>query len=760
MPRTVPVFDELQIRLTPGREGRYHVAVSSASGARGNGAFALPFSAVELENFRLTVDPRGGRVRGRSSPQVQRAREFGEALFGALLEDDAVRDVYVAAAHDAETAGRGMRLTLHVTAAPDLAGIPWEFLYRRPAFLAQSIWTPVVRYLDLESPPPALSVQPPLRLLGMVSQPTGDGWAALDVELERAKLEESLAPLVEDGYVQLRWLPGATLRDLQREVAHGDDFHVFHFIGHGEFDDRSGQGSLILEGADGSPRYVDGETLGTVLCDRRSVRLAVLNACEGAKASPVDPLAGVAAGLVQHDVPAVVGMQFAISDPAAITFAAELYSGMAQGFPVDVAVTEGRRALATETDLEWATPVLFMRVPDGRLFDIDRSALSPGSPPPPTPPPPPPSAIDPAAELDRTANAAAKPRRRDLRWWGGFAAAICAVAVAGALFLHDPGEPGSRFRARLAAALKPLVAANRELTGAVLSLGPNPSPRDALARYYFATDAHTAFDGAVRRLPPPASQDARLRDEARRLSDYQRTYLRYVIAFLTGHQTRRHEDKFGSVSARLVRSLGRLQNLAPGAHDSVQGAAQLKKWATRAAGRQGLDASPEATPGGGSRPQEGNAEGDPAGPRAERRGSNTPVQARFSGNESRTAVPGAPVSVDVTAEDAQGQRLMVKCDHDTVTVTDAAVRVTCTAFWRDGRTRSTGFTISPRAATGAPRTGATTTGPKTNGQTTTGPTTTGPTTTGPTTTGLTSLGARPLTDAPRLDRDRISRTRR
>jgi hypothetical protein len=758
MPRTVPLFDELQIRLTPGREGRYHVAVASASGARGNGAFALPFSAVELENFRLTVDPRGGRVRGRSSPQVQRARAFGEALFGALLADDAVRDVYVAAAHDAETAGRGMRLTLHVTAAPDLAGVPWEFLYRRPAFLAQSIWTPVVRYLDLESPPPALSVQPPLRLLGMVSQPTGDGWATLDVELERAKLEQSLAPLIEDGYVQLRWLSGATLRELQREVAHGDDFHVFHYIGHGEFDDRSGQGSLILEGADGSPRYVDGETLGTVLCDRRSVRLAVLNACEAAKASPVDPLAGVAAGLVQHDVPAVVGMQFAISDPAAITFATELYSGLAQGFPVDVAVTEGRRALATETDLEWATPVLFMRVPDGRLFDIDRTALTPA-------PSPPAAVIDTGAEPERPANTVRGPRRRDVRWWGGCAAAICALAVAAALLLGDGGEPGAGFRGRLATALKPLVAANRELTGALVSLGPNGSPRDALARYYVAADAHTAFDGDVRRLPPPTSRDARLGDEARRLSDYHGTYLRFVIAFLTGHQTQRHEDKFASVSARLVRSLGRLEGLAPGAHDSVQGAAQLKKWATRrAAGRQGPDASAEATPGGGS---------GPAGPPAEGGDSSTPAQARFTGNESRTAVPGAPVSVDVTAQDAQGQSLVVKCDHDTVTVTDAAVKVTCTAFGRDGRTRSTGFTIRPQAtgppSTGAPRTGATTTGQKTNGQsagqTTTGQTTTGQTTTGQTTTSHTTsgprtLGARPRTARRRLEPDRLLRRRR
>jgi hypothetical protein len=737
MARAVPVFDELQIRLTPGREGTYNVAVSSAAGARGNGAFALPFSDVELENFRLTVDPRGGRVRGRSSPQVQRARDFGEALFGALLQDDAVRDVYVAAANDAERAGRGMRLTLYLTAAPDLAGVPWEFLYRRPAFLAQSIWTPVVRYLDLESAPPPLSVEPPLRLLGMVSQPSGDGWAALDVELERVKLEQALAPLVKDGYVQLRWLPGSTLRDLQREVAHGDDFHVFHYIGHGEFDDRSGHGSLILQGADGSPRPVDGETLGTVLCDRRSVRLAVLNACDGAKASPLDPLAGVAAGLVQHDVPAVVGMQFAISDPAAVTFAAELYSGLAQAFPVDVAVTEGRRALAAETDLEWATPVLFMRVPDGRLFDIDVSGLAPASPPPaavtdPVAEPPPPAVVtDPVPEPDRLVKTVAPTRRRAFRW-AGLAAAIGAVTVAAALFLGDDGGR-HEFRTRLAGALKPLVTANRDLTGAVLSLDSEASPRDALARYYSAADANTAFAATLRRLPPPPSRDAHVKAVSRRLSDYESTYLRYVIAFLTGHQTRRQEAKLGSVSARLVRTLGQLEGLAPGAHDSVGGAERLKRWATLDAARgTDADASPDSTVDGGSGPGGSSTTGAQPAPAPKPRPSPTPpAQVRFTGDESRSAVRGVTVAVGVTAEDAQGHRLPVKCDHRTVTVTDVAINVTCTAFWRDGRTRSTRFSISPRAAT---TTGPTTTGPTTTGPTTTGPTTTGATTTGPTTT--------------------------
>ena len=124
--------------------------------------------------------------------------------------------------------------------------------------------------------------------------------------------------------------------------------------------------------------------------------------------------------------------------------------------------------------------------------------------------------------------------------------------MAAALLLrHDGGGPGPSFRARLASALKPLVTANRELTGAVLSLDAEASPRDALARYYSATDANTTFEGALRRLPAAPPHDAPLKAEGHRLSDYQGTYLRYVIAFLTCHQTRRNEQKFGSVSARL-----------------------------------------------------------------------------------------------------------------------------------------------------------------------------------------------------------------
>lgn len=64
-------------------------------------------------------------------------------------------------------------------------------------------------------------------------------------------------------------------------------------------------------------------------------------------------------------------MQFEITDEAAITFAGEFYTALAEGFSVDTAVAEARKAIyAQPNDVEWGTPVLYMRSPDGVLFSI------------------------------------------------------------------------------------------------------------------------------------------------------------------------------------------------------------------------------------------------------------------------------------------------------------------------------------------------------------------------------------------------------
>jgi hypothetical protein len=69
-------------------------------------------------------------------------------------------------------------------------------------------------------------------------------------------------------------------------------------------------------------------------------------------------------------------MQFEISDGAAIEFAHAFYAALANGMPVDAAVAEARKAisLALPNTVEWGTPVLFLRAPDGKIFQVAQAA--------------------------------------------------------------------------------------------------------------------------------------------------------------------------------------------------------------------------------------------------------------------------------------------------------------------------------------------------------------------------------------------------
>ena len=50
-------------------------------------------------------------------------------------------------------------------------------------------------------------------------------------------------------------------------------------------------------------------------------------------------------------------MQFEITDGAAITFSHSLYEAVADGYPLDAAMAEGRKAVHNQPNpVEWATP--------------------------------------------------------------------------------------------------------------------------------------------------------------------------------------------------------------------------------------------------------------------------------------------------------------------------------------------------------------------------------------------------------------------
>ena len=350
-------------------EAGYRARVLSSPAGRATAEFILPFSELELENFLLRVGRTRRGVRRLESPEMKAARVFGVRLFEAVFDDE-VRGRLRSSLNEANQRGVGLRIRLRLGDVPELADLPWEYLYdpTLDRFLSLSAETPVIRYLDLPQPIRPLTVEPPLRVLAMIASPSD--YPSLDVDREWAKLRDALSDLEQRRVVSLERLRKATLATLQRQLRR-KEYHIFHFIGHGGFDQQAQDGILLLEAEEGQGRPVSGRYLGTLLHDHRSLRMAILNACEGARVDRSDPFAGVAAALVESGVPAVIGMQFPISDEAATAFSQEFYEMLVRGQPVDAAVTEARRAIFTVSNsVEWATPVLYMRSPDGTLFDL------------------------------------------------------------------------------------------------------------------------------------------------------------------------------------------------------------------------------------------------------------------------------------------------------------------------------------------------------------------------------------------------------
>ena len=257
---------------------------------------------------------------------------------------------------------------------PALAGLPWEAMYDQAAGAYVCRQDPLVRHVPVASVPAPLRVRPPLRILGVVSSPRG--LPLLDVEKEQDQLTRALARPASQGLAEVCWAPSATWADLQDLLLDGE-WHVLHFIGHGDFDSGRDEGVLALTREDGRADLVGAHRLTDLLRQARPVpRLVVLNSCSGGAAGAGDLFSGTAAALVRGGVSAVAAMQYEISDPAAVAFARGFYAAVARGRGVDVAVSSGRVAILGLSDrtLEWVTPVLYLRGHDARLFTVPAPA--------------------------------------------------------------------------------------------------------------------------------------------------------------------------------------------------------------------------------------------------------------------------------------------------------------------------------------------------------------------------------------------------
>ena len=366
-------YFDFDLEISPGEGRDFIVSVIDSPAGEARETVRFPFSELELENriqaLQIALLRSSEKRRRILDSHEQTVQEFGRNLFDLLLIGE-VRTRYDVSLREATRQEMGLRLKLRIR-SPELAMVPWEFMYdlRQGEYVCLSRSSPLVRYLEAQQPIQPLAVRLPLRILAMVAAPTD--LAALDVAQEKARAEAALEPLRHQGLVELTWVEGQTWRNLQQALQ-GGPWHIFHFIGHGGFDPHADEGLIALADEAGKTQFLNATQFGRLLVDHSSLRLVLLNSCEGARSGARDLFAGSAATLVRRGLPAVIAMQFEISDRAAIEFAHAFYTALANGIPVDGAVAEARKAvsIALANTVEWGTPVLFLRAADGKIFDV------------------------------------------------------------------------------------------------------------------------------------------------------------------------------------------------------------------------------------------------------------------------------------------------------------------------------------------------------------------------------------------------------
>ncbi|MGH3798225.1 MAG: CHAT domain-containing protein [Pseudonocardiaceae bacterium] len=363
---------DLELEVGRGTGGGYPL-VARAPGGEVAVTMRLPLTFAELDHELAVVQDEvlssWVARRRAATDDEQPARMLGRQLFDALIAGE-VRDLYTASRERARAQNSALRLVVRVRPA-ELARLPWEFLFDSDQQDYLGVSLPLVHYPEVLAPRQPLRVAAPLRILGMVARPGGQ--PAPDVDEEQQRLRAALAGPLREGLVELGWVAGPTYGDLEEALNQGP-WHAFHFVDHGRHGQVADERAVAATPEGDRARPVGAGDVSGLLADHHTLRLVVLSArdtgCDTERGGGPDAFAGTAGALVRRGVPAVVAMQFAITDPAAILFAQTFYDSVAKLLPVDTGVTRARQAmrLANEDTLEWGTPALYLRTPDGRIF--------------------------------------------------------------------------------------------------------------------------------------------------------------------------------------------------------------------------------------------------------------------------------------------------------------------------------------------------------------------------------------------------------
>lgn len=354
------------------KDGDEYLVQAKSGKGKAQTRFANPFNDDKRKLVRSTLTAAALRsgsakhkpsVRSSASPEVREMKDFGSLLYSEAFKGS-VSDFYK------KCAAQSDRIRLRLTLDQSVEDLPWEFLYANEDFVALSPDTPVVRYIEGTEPCSQVKVEYPLRVLVVIAKPTD--LVPLESDDEKNSILAVLKPVIDQGLVEVDVIDGNDTWEKLIATLRPNRTHILHFIGHGDFDDKNGEGVLVMADSEGKAMPVDSERFRYLMKSRSRLALVVLNSCLGTRSGDGEKFSSVAAGLVKSGLPAVIAMQFEISDESARVIAKTFYTSLALNMPVDAALTEARLQifLNDKNNLEWATPILYMQVRDGQLFEF------------------------------------------------------------------------------------------------------------------------------------------------------------------------------------------------------------------------------------------------------------------------------------------------------------------------------------------------------------------------------------------------------
>lgn len=300
--------------------------------------------------------------------------ELGKILSLLLMpSSDGVSGVRELFARSVDLAGADAGVRLRLMLPPQLASLPWEYLYldrtggnenTMNGFIGLDPRIGIVRHEALTILASSAPITGDISVLAALASPAD--MDPLDLKKEEAVLRKAFA---KRGGLALDVFQDATLADLGPRIVGSQ---IFHFAGHGAFrqqagsqpGDAAGVGMLAFEDS-----QVEAEQLGVNLRGQ-GIRLAVLGGCETGRRVGPYTAGSVAVGLVRSEIPAVVANQYAILDSSAIAFCRGFYTALDGGLPLERAMNSGRLEVfnSDKNGRDWGVPVLYLRAQDGELF--------------------------------------------------------------------------------------------------------------------------------------------------------------------------------------------------------------------------------------------------------------------------------------------------------------------------------------------------------------------------------------------------------